>query len=137
MTLRSLRPPLIALAVLAALELRKGNLPLWNPDQMAGAPFLALHSPGVLYPPNVLLVGMLRPARALAAHALRAVHALLSEPRLGRALALAVVVSLAFLAGYSQGFLFEMQLASVYGLFGLFFIASRGARPRILAGARA
>ena len=34
--------------------LRAGRLPLWNPYQMAGQPFLATFYPGVLYPLNLL-----------------------------------------------------------------------------------
>ena len=48
-------------------ELRRGNLPLWNPYQMAGQPFVALHVTAALYPPNLLLTGLLSPARALEA----------------------------------------------------------------------
>jgi len=48
-------------------SLREGRLPLWNPYQLAGQPFLALHVPGALYPPNLLLIGLLPPAIALAA----------------------------------------------------------------------
>ena len=51
-------------------ELRSGNLPIWNPYQMAGQPFLALHVTAVLYPPNLLFMGLLLPGRALEALAL-------------------------------------------------------------------
>ncbi len=50
--------------------LHEGRLPLWNPYQYAGIPFLALQMPGALYPPNQLLMASFRPARALEAHAL-------------------------------------------------------------------
>jgi hypothetical protein len=30
--------------------LREGHVPLWNPFQMCGVPFLAIHSPGLFYP---------------------------------------------------------------------------------------
>lgn len=35
-------------------RLAAGELPLWNPHQGAGGPFLATLQPGVLYPPNAL-----------------------------------------------------------------------------------
>ncbi len=41
-------------AEFAASRLADGNLPLWNPYQGAGGPFLATIQPGVLYPPNWL-----------------------------------------------------------------------------------
>jgi len=51
-------------------ELRSGRLPLWNPYQLAGQPYLALHVPAVLYPPNLLFAASLSPVRALEAHAI-------------------------------------------------------------------
>ena len=48
-------------------ELWRGHFPVWNPHQLAGMPFLALHHPGPVYPPNLLLMGLLAPARALEA----------------------------------------------------------------------
>ncbi len=33
---------------------RNGHLPLWDPHQIAGLPFLATYQGGVLYPPNLL-----------------------------------------------------------------------------------
>lgn len=48
-------------------ELQRGNLPLWNPYQMAGQPFLALYVTAALYPPNLLFMGLLPPLRALEA----------------------------------------------------------------------
>jgi hypothetical protein len=38
----------------AAASLRDGHLPLWNPFQLGGLPFLATLYPGTLYPPNAL-----------------------------------------------------------------------------------
>ena len=37
-------------------ELRRGNLPLWNPYVFAGVPFLAGMQSALLYPPNLLFV---------------------------------------------------------------------------------
>jgi hypothetical protein len=56
-------------AVFISRELHDGRLPLWNPYQMAGQPYLALHVPAVLYPPNLVLFGLLGPRAALAANA--------------------------------------------------------------------
>jgi len=47
-------------------SLRDGRLPLWNPYQLAGQPFLALHVPGALYPPNLIVHSLLAPGDALA-----------------------------------------------------------------------
>lgn len=56
------RPPLVydffsyyrPNAVYAAARLQAGELPLWNPYQQLGGPFLATLQAGVLYPPNAL-----------------------------------------------------------------------------------
>ncbi len=50
-------------------EYRSGSLPLWNPHQMAGMPFWATHIAGPGYPPNVVLLMLFEPARALEVHA--------------------------------------------------------------------
>jgi len=170
-------------------ELRQGNLPLWNPYQFAGQPFVGLHVPGALYPPNLVLMGLLDPLYALAAqfvlhlaiagiftwlfamrlglnrlaallaaltymlsgpmllgiymapflatHAwlpaiLYALHSLLDEARPRWAVALAVAMNLAFLGGHAQGFLYEVQFAFAYGLFGLARIARPGSRLRVI-----
>ena len=47
-------------------ELAAGRLPLWNPYQFAGQPYLALHVPAIFYPPNVLLLALSGPERAMA-----------------------------------------------------------------------
>jgi hypothetical protein len=39
---------------LAAERLKHGHLPLWNPNQLAGEPFLATAEVAVFYPPNLL-----------------------------------------------------------------------------------
>jgi hypothetical protein len=56
-------------AVFLHRELQAGRLPLWNPYQLAGQPYLALHVAAVLYPPNLVLFGLLSPRAGLAAHA--------------------------------------------------------------------
>jgi hypothetical protein len=38
----------------AGSVLREGRLPLWDPHQIGGLPFLATYQGGVLYPPNLL-----------------------------------------------------------------------------------
>jgi hypothetical protein len=57
-------------AVYLHRELGAGRIPLWNPYQLAGQPYLALHVPAVLYPPNLVLFALLPPLPALAAHAI-------------------------------------------------------------------
>jgi hypothetical protein len=49
-------------------ELQQGNLPLWNPYQFAGQPFLALHTSCALYPPHLLFLMLFEPAQALEFH---------------------------------------------------------------------
>jgi hypothetical protein len=174
-------------AVYLHRELRAGRLPLWNPYQLAGLPFLAAHQPAVLYPPRAALLLLLRPARALEVEAvlhlaiagvftwlfaarlglcaaarasaalafmfsselqlrlynpaflatavwlpalLWGVHRLLCAPRAANALVLGLLLALACLAGLAQTFLFEVQLAGAYGLFGLFAVAQPGRRAR-------
>ena len=41
-------------AEFATARFATGAIPLWNPTQGAGGPFLATLQPGVLYPPNAL-----------------------------------------------------------------------------------
>jgi hypothetical protein len=54
-------------AIFLGGELRQGRIPLWNPYQMAGMPYLASHIPGALYPPNLALVYLLPTDLALQA----------------------------------------------------------------------
>jgi hypothetical protein len=42
----------------AAAVLRTGHLPLWDPHQIAGLPFLATYQGGILYPPNLLYAAL-------------------------------------------------------------------------------
>ena len=39
-------------------SIRRGELPLWNPYQLAGVSLLASHEPALLYPPNLLAWGL-------------------------------------------------------------------------------
>jgi hypothetical protein len=171
-------------------ELRAGHLPLWNPYQMAGQPYLALHVPAALYPPHLLLAWALPPLRALEAEGVLhfclagfftwlfagriglrgaprlaaavvymlsgallvgvymppflavpawlpalawALHGMLSERRAIWAVALALCASLAFLAGHSQAFVYEVEFAALYAAFGLFAVAGGRHVVRILA----
>jgi hypothetical protein len=171
-------------------ELRSGRLPLWNPYQLAGEPIMATHATGVLYPPNLLLFGLLSPGRALEAHAIShmiaagfftwlfagrlgldpigrlvaaaiyllsnstlmgiymtpflstqawlpailwSLHRLLSEPSPRTGLALALAASLSFLGGHVQAFVYIVQLAAAYGLFGLACVTPAGRRLRVVA----
>ena len=81
--------PAIAACTLELLHrsLREGDLPLWNPHALAGAPFVATHQPGALYPP-MLLLAPLPPALALSIDtilhlAIAGVGAVLLARRLG------------------------------------------------------
>ena len=58
--------------VYASAELGRGALPLWNPYEFAGLPFLGAAQPAVLYPPRVLLFALLPPTAAL--HVFMVVH---------------------------------------------------------------
>src|ERR1700755_1675228 len=40
-------------------EILHGRFPLWNPYEDAGVPFFATAQPSVLYPPKILLFGLL------------------------------------------------------------------------------
>lgn len=48
--------------------LREGQLPLWNPYLFTGVPLLANSQVGVLYPPNLLLLGLDAPRAVAAAY---------------------------------------------------------------------
>jgi len=61
--------------VYGSAELGRGALPLWNPYEYAGVPFLGAAQPAVLYPPRVLLFALLPPTAAL--HVFMVVHYLL------------------------------------------------------------
>jgi hypothetical protein len=152
--------------------LERGELPLWNPYQMAGQPFAAQHVPAGLYPPNLLLLRVFEPARALAVHfafhlvvaggflwllcmrlgssplaaaaaagsftlsgpivfgafmpsylsteawlpaLLWGVHGLVTQGGARWMLASAGSAALAFLGGHAQVFVFEVQLAAIFG----------------------
>lgn len=93
-------------------ELQRGTFPLWNPYQMAGQPFLALYVTAALYPPNLLFMGLLPPARAL--EALTLFHltvAGLFTWLLGARLGLSPVARLAAALGYM---LCSIQLQSIF-----------------------
>ncbi len=78
----------------AARRLAKGDLPLWNPWQLAGLPFLATQLVAVLYPPNLLYL-VLTPEHAMETLAL--FHLLLAAALLysfGRALGLSRTASM-------------------------------------------
>ena len=89
-------------AIFIGAELHAGRLPLWNPYQMAGQPYLGLHVPAVLYPPNLVLFGLLSPERAMAAHAvlhlfIAGLFAWLFAGRIGLGAAARLVVALGFM----------------------------------------
>ncbi len=113
----------------------RGELPLWNPHQFCGTPFVANGQSAVFYPPNVLF-WFLSPAPALALNALLHVvwaglgaWLFLRRLGIGRAAAWAGAVSYMF-----SGFLVSwMELASPFavacwfpwGLWGVHRLAAR------------
>src|SRR4029077_16131889 len=58
--------------VYGSATLGRGVLPLWNPYEYAGVPFLGAAQPAVLYPPRALLFALLPPTAAL--HAFMVTH---------------------------------------------------------------
>jgi hypothetical protein len=68
--------------------------------------------------------------------ALWAVHRLCTHPDPARACVLSIVLALAFLAGDAQSYLALLHTGLAFGVFGLAFVAPRGARGRaaLLAG---
>ncbi|MGE4607440.1 MAG: YfhO family protein [Myxococcota bacterium] len=91
-------------AEFAANQLAQGRLPLWNPYQGAGGPFLATVQPGVLYPPNWLHL-LLPPENAflalIALHlALAAVTASALAQRLGASPIGASIAGLAYATSF-------------------------------------
>jgi hypothetical protein len=56
-------------------ELRKGNLPLWNPHLFSGLPFLAGFKSALFYPPNLIFLVL---PGTLAANALIALDVFLA-----------------------------------------------------------
>lgn len=87
----------------AGESLRHGVLPLWDPHQIGGLPFLATYQAGVLYPPNLLYalmptgaaMGWLAVLHALAAGA--AIWALCRE--FGRSRGAAALGAIVFMLG--------------------------------------
>jgi hypothetical protein len=61
-----------------------------------------------------------------------ALHGLASEVRARWAVALGTCLALAFLGGHAQAFVYEVQIAAVYGLFVLLRVAAPGRRLRVL-----
>ncbi|TAK26274.1 MAG: hypothetical protein EPO26_00225 [Chloroflexota bacterium] len=92
--------PLIALRDAALLS---GAIPLWNPDHFLGAPFLANPQTGVLYPPNLLTLGLM-PPRVYAWQAFG--HTLLMA--LGTFLVARRVLGLGALASFASAVVFAL-----------------------------
>jgi hypothetical protein len=89
-------------AVFLQDEIRRGNIPLWNPYQMAGTPFLATHMPAALYPPILALLYVLPTDRALEAHtilhwAIAGFFTWLLAARLGLGLLARLIASLVYM----------------------------------------
>jgi hypothetical protein len=58
--------------VYASTRLAAGSLALWNADELAGVPLLGTGQTAVLYPPRIVLFGLLPPLPAL--HAFMLLH---------------------------------------------------------------
>jgi hypothetical protein len=93
----------------AGTTLRRGELPLWDPHQIGGLPFLATLQGGVLYPPN-LLYALLPTSTAMGALSL--LHIILAgafmfllSRELGRGTAASCLAGLTFMLGGSTLFL--------------------------------
>ena len=93
----------------AGATLRRGELPLWDPHQIGGLPFLATLQGGVLYPPN-LLYALLPTSTAMGALSL--LHIILAgafmfllSRELGRGTAASWLAGLTFMLGGSTLFL--------------------------------
>jgi hypothetical protein len=86
--------------VFATRMMREGNIPLWNPHQFCGTPFLANFQSGVFYPVNLALYGLDPPTQMdmfLYIHfVIAAVFAYLLARKLGITAGGATVASLAF-----------------------------------------
>ena len=115
-------------AVFLHRELSARRLPLWNPYQLAGQPYLALHVPAVLYPPNLLLLALLPPIPALAAHAvlhlfLAGLFTWLFAGRLGLSAPARLAAAAAFLLSraLAQGFYMTPFLSTPAWLPALFW----------------
>lgn len=92
-------------------ELRRGHLPLWNPYQLAGEPFLANQQHGIFYPPNLLFLVL--PAHlafkwsAIVHYALAVLFAGYLGKTLGLSTGAAAVAALTFaFSGYLQSMLY-------------------------------
>ena len=98
---------------------RHGELPLWNPYQMAGEPFLALHQSSATYPLLVCLL-WLPPHLVLAVHAvlhvfLAGAFTLLYARRLGLATSGALAAGLCYMFSYVViGAIFNTAYLSTY-----------------------
>ncbi|MCS5637252.1 MAG: YfhO family protein [Myxococcota bacterium] len=115
-------------------ELSAGRLPLWNPYQLAGQPFLGLPVTGVLYPPNILIMGLFEANTALGVQAvlhffLAGLFTWLLAARLGlnpaarTAAALAYMISGPMVLGLYVSVQFSTQAwlpAILWALHGLF-----------------
>ncbi len=95
----------------ARARLREGSLPLWNPRQGAGGPFLATLQAGVLYPPNALHV--LLPTET-AYVALAALHVALA---VGLAGALALALGAGGLGAAVAGVAYGTSLQVIGGIY--------------------
>ena len=89
--------------VYGSREILAGRLPVWNPFEFGGIPFLATAQPAALYPPKVMIFALFGPATAMkiffAAHVLLAgiaFYLFAREERMGLVGATAGVLCYAF-----------------------------------------
>jgi hypothetical protein len=118
----------------AGETLRNGSLPLWDPHQIGGLPFLATYQGGVLYPPNLLFavlptgsaIGLLGMLHVIAA----GVFTALLCREFGRSRSASWLAGLAFMFGGSTLFLIYQTNAihSVPWLPAALYCCSRLAR---------
>jgi hypothetical protein len=105
-----------------------GEIPFWNPYQIAGAPFLAAHQPAVLYLPLVALL-WLPPPLAVAAHGLlHVVLAGLLTYGYARRIGLERSSSLA------AGLVYMLSYAVLENLFNVAYLSSHVWLPAVLWG---
>jgi hypothetical protein len=106
----------------------RGDIPLWNPHQLAGEPFLATHQPAVLYPPLVMWL-WLPPLLALPAHAL--FHVLLAGLF---TYGYARRIGLRSAAALGAGFAYMLSYAVLESVFNTAYLSSYVWLPAVLCG---
>jgi len=101
-----------------------------SPPARLAAGFAFMLTPAIWR--DIYIVGYLSTSVWLPA-VLWSVRGVVVEGRLRWAVALSAALSLAFLGGHAQGFLYQAQLAFVYGIFGLVIVTRHEIRARAIA----